>query len=94
MAAKKAGASRSWKGRLSSESEGNTPDVKKVQVATTVLPEEIHLDWEIKDFRRVLEDLDFPSANYYPEVVKESLGVSNLKLSFTSGEKVVKTHSS
>jgi hypothetical protein len=65
------------------------PDVTKVQVATTVLPEEIHLDWEIKDFRRVLDELNFPN-NYDRtcQAVKESFCVSNLKLSFTSGKKV------
>jgi hypothetical protein len=66
------------------------PD-EKIYGTTTLVPEKISLDWEIKDFWDVLEYFDPFSARINKtsnHPISSNFGVNNLKLSFQSGVKV------
>jgi hypothetical protein len=62
------------------------PD-EKINVTTTLIPEKISLDWEIKDFWDVLEYFD-PLSARINRPISSNFGVNNLKLNFQSGVKV------
>jgi hypothetical protein len=64
---------------------------EQINVTTTIVPEKITLDWEIKDFWDVLEYFEPFSARINKtsdHPISSNFGVNNLKLSFQSGVKV------